>query len=200
MTRPLTYLFPLFAVCLVLTGCLRIQQEIEIQEKNTGAFKIQVSLPIKVYKEFVVGQGGQTEAYFDPEKGAAYFAEKDGFQISKYRIFDHEDRKYIQIEGKMTDLKKALASGKLGNFEMKTVEKSTTLRLKWNLPADAAPKHKISKAAAGLKMFLKIKVPGKITETTSPQKERKEASWTFNADADRKFLEHPPKIEVTYKN
>ena len=106
---------------LFLSGCLQIQQVIEIRKENKGSFKLEISLPLEIYQKFIAGDKVPEAKYFDPVKGTAYFAATDGFRIKKYRVFDNAEeggamRKYIQVEGDITDVKKALASGKLGDF------------------------------------------------------------------------------------
>ncbi len=198
---------PLLLLALLLPGCLRLQQVIEISKENKGRFKLEVSLPKEVVDAFVAKGDVRAATFFDPIKGAAYFAETDGFRITNYRVFDHKEedgstRKYIQVEGEMTDVRKALASGKLGRFEyVPKQDGPSRISLAFDLPRAAGKPQKLREAASGLKLYLKLDVPGKITETTAGKKQhgRSWASWTFNADADPSFLQTPPKISVTYK-
>ncbi|OVE81888.1 hypothetical protein BVY04_02255 [bacterium M21] len=124
------------ATLLLASSCIELQQEITINKDNSGTFQIFLAIPTKT----VAALGPQKETipflrFLDPAKGAAHFSDIPEIKITKYRVFEHNERNYVTIMGKMTDAKKVLETGKLGTFTFtKTKDKATQLELVTKLP------------------------------------------------------------------
>ncbi|MCJ8328834.1 MAG: hypothetical protein MJH11_02450 [Lentisphaeria bacterium] len=160
-----------FSLVLVLLSCscIELYQELEFTKDNAGKFKLKLSVSDVIYSNFVLGS--KLDHYFDRKKGEALFKKSGVFIFNKYTVFNHENKKHLQIEGEISDMKKAMESKILGEFLYKFESGQKTVRLVF-------PKSKASKV--DLKLEMKIKVNGKITKCNAEKQGKKEASWIVN--------------------
>jgi hypothetical protein len=191
---------------IVLTGCVEVEQEITLKKSNSGSFKIFVSMPIDIYDTFLKTEGTDSVTrFFDAAAGSAYFSEAEGFKVARYRVYDNENdgRKYARIEGKLTDAEKALASGKLGDFELKKMSGGITrlaLRApKRQRPRTKADNEKLTEVFEGMKLKLVLEVPGDIAKTSASEKSGDTAEWTFSPADNTDFVSAFPDVYVEYK-
>ena len=182
------------SLMLLQSGCLHFSQQLELLEKG-GTFRIEYSLLQADYEGLV--KGSDFEQFFDPDKGATWYEMVKGVQVTKYRVFEHGDRKYVHINGRFSDTDVALKSGRFGDITIRDLSEGKSLSFNFardqqNLPAKA-------RLVKGLKLDLTIKVAGKIVRSTAPEKDRRKASWSFDTTAKPDALGEVPKIMVIYK-
>jgi hypothetical protein len=191
---------------LLITGCVEVEQEITLKNSNSGTFKIFVSMPIDIYDTFLKTDGKDSVTrFFDAAAGTAYFNNTEGFKVTGYRVFDNENdgRKYARIEGKLTDAEKALASGKLGDFEFKKGSGGVT-RLALRVPKRQRPRtssdnDQLAKVFEGVKLKLVLEVPGDIVKTSAAEKSDDTAEWLFSPADNADFVSAFPDVYVEYK-
>ena len=187
------------------TGCLHMRQEITILDDGRGRFRIEASLPADAYRRLLeLDASSRAARFFDPEAGRTLFPAAAGFKLMKYRTFGHEHaggaRQHVRISGELTNVKKALASGVLGDFVLDRADDDRLrLRLRW---ADARPPADAPGLAAGLadlKLHLAITVPGRVVATEGGERDGRRVQWTFDAQKDPGFITAPPAVGVTWK-
>ncbi len=187
----------LFCLLITLTACVEMKQSISVHKSGRGEFSIFLSVPQNAYKDLVQNDP-QLARFFDPQLGSAWFNEADGIKITKYRVHGlDDDRKYVNIEGMISDVEKALASGKLGAFRLQKDGKKRRIQLALKAPEKSDDS--IRKLAKGVKLELAIEVPGKILKTSASKNRNGTVHWFFNADSDHEFLQSPPEIFVEYQ-
>ncbi len=220
MTDPKPRAFPrgiagVIVACLIplLNGCIVLDQEIEITGEKHGVFRISVVLPASVYHHYrdrANGAGETHPAFFlDPTHGREYFPEKEGFRVTHYRVFEQDDRAYVRIEGRITDLQRAFASGKLGDFMYSRRDDGTWL-LQLNLAESTrvggadqanieADVNEMREILDGLQLTLKIIVPREIVDTSATQRDKRAVQWTFDTRKNDAFLRNPPRLYVYFQ-
>jgi len=198
---------------LLAGGCIHLKQEIEIRKGNTGRFSMAMSVPDSVYAGLMQGKHKRLEPVrklFVKEAGAAMFPANAGFRIFRYRVYTDEGRHHVVIEGKLVDAKKALASGRLGNFQFEPKEGgggrlqlTLTHPLKGSGTAAAVisdtVKDEMRAAAAGIRIELTIKVPKKITRAGTKDTGKRVARWVFDPAQDDAFLFTAPDISLEWE-
>ena len=198
----------LTTLLIATTGCVQLRQELTIGADNTGAFALRLAVPAARYDAMVAGDEAALPALrplFDPGKGAMYFPEADGFVVRAHRVYTDGEWRQLTIEGDITDLKKALASGRLGGFALTTADGRTTLRVAPAAygpiaPSDADParRDELRALMTGLHIQLVVRTPADIHETTAPDKQDRLAVWTYDMEKHRDFLEKTPDIRVSW--
>lgn len=197
-------------LALAASGCLQVEEELEVGRDNRGRFALRMSVPLPVYRTFVEEPGKvhwpELARFFDIGAGPGCFPAAEGFDVYRYRVFEKDGRKHLQIDGNLTDLNKALASGKLGPFKPGTTGAGAQ-RLDLLLPpppgGDAAAQQRrveeLRRLAGGLQLALRLTVPNRIVDTNAPKRDKRSATWTFDVDKDASFLAQPPAIFVVYE-
>lgn len=193
-------------------GCVHLYQELAIKDAETGSFKIHLSVPLQFYRGAIENPAGavwpELARYFDPFAGAELFSEDDGFDVHKYRVFATETSKRLLIEGKITDLAKALETGRLGDLRLTDNPGGGKLLTVGFGPARQGGKKRaptpqaredIRAAAKGLKLSLVIGVPGKVLRTSAPLRKDDVVQWVFDAEKDDAFLFAEPEVFVAYE-
>ena len=193
----------LLLVALGGAGCFEVREDLEIRDKTTGTFRVQVSLPLQVCRDFASAAPALARC-LDPATGATLFTEDRGFRLTKYRVFDTADRKFVQVEGKLLDLQKALASGVLGPFTYTLNEDGTRkLALTWPAALLAGPARPppadLAAVLAGSALTLTVEVPREIVRASTTDVQGTVAKWTFRGDAASTLPAHPPEIQVIYR-
>jgi hypothetical protein len=201
----------LAALALVLSaaaGCVQLRQELTIRADNTGSFALRLAVPAARYETLVAGEAAAMPSLrplFDPAQGDTYFPAADGFVVRAHRVYTDGEWRQLTVEGEITDLKKALASGRLGAFTLNTADGVSTLKLDpaGLGPADpaaapAARREALRELLAGLHIQLVVRTPTPIVATTAPDKEDRLAVWTFDLEDHRDFLEKTPDIHVRW--
>ncbi len=195
----------LAGVALGLSGCLTLHQEIVLDDDGGGTFAVQLSVPDAVYRAFLSKPATPALASwarcFDAEAGARAYREAKGIELTAYRVFERDNRHYVDVRGKLTDARAGLASGVLGAWTL-TGEADGTQTLAATLPAGASSDTDaadLAAAFAGMKLDLEVRVPGKVIATTAPNRKGSVVTWLFDVDADPGFLKEPPRLEVSWK-
>jgi hypothetical protein len=209
MPHPLLRLRQLLLLPLLLlaSSCLHFQQELRLEDDRTGSFRVDASLPVAAAQLWLADTESPVARrfgrYFDPEQGAALFPATAGVRLSAYRIFDRDGRRYLHLEGTITDLPRALASGCLGPWTQRTLADGTR-ELRWlpplpGHPPDAAARTAWQEALAGLRLRLQVTAPSRIRAApTATQTAGNTATWALDAEQALDQLLAPGEVSLTY--
>lgn len=195
---------------LLLSGCLQLREDIAITGPNTGTFVIRAAVPLDVYQHLLAGPRPALPGparWFDATAGERFFPAIDGLSVGKYRVVDDGQVKQVTIEGKITDLDKAIGSGCLGPLRLERAADGTvTLRsrdIAFPAPAPAtltdARRADLKELAAGLQLVFVVRTTGTISATSAPKHDDHTASWVFDPAADDAFLTQPPQLMVKWQ-
>ena len=199
-----------------------MQQELHIKDSTRGRFAVRFSIPLDIYDGFLApGEQPGLAAFarfFDRDKTLEYFTAADGFGKLSYRRFEQGERVFVRIKGDISDLPKALASGKLGDIRLRPlgdgvseirivcesnrigsgpVDGETRSLLKF--PGEAAEKELLRSLFAGMQLVLTIAVPNEIIASAGSRANGQTVQWTFDPGEDDAFLYKLPEIRVTYR-
>jgi len=184
---PLTAL----AVLLATSSCLHLQQELRLDDERTGSFRIDASVPLAAAQFWLADPSAPVARhyarYFDPEQGAALFPATAGVRVTAYRVFDRDNRRYLHLEGTITDLPRALASGCLGAWTQRALPDGAR-ELRWHPPLPARPTDAPAldawqAALAGLRLRLLVSAPHPIRAApTATNVAGNTATWALDAD------------------
>ena len=192
-------LLPLVSL-LVFTGCVQLEQTIKLGTNNTGEFSIDGRFP----SDLVTALDGKNKlSWLDAKAGTEQFPSDDGFRITRYRVYELNGFHHLKITGDLTDARKALASGKLGNFTWVRSDDAGITRLKApaDYPADTsqpAPRA-LRKLLADFRVKLTIELPAKPTATTAHEKDGRTVTWTFDNAGNLDFAHRFPDVSAAYK-
>ena len=200
------------------SGCIHLEQTIDITGRNSGNFTINFAIPIELYETLAEDQYGADvrllSRYFDPNFGPTIYSEVNGIRLNQYRVYQRRDNMNVLIKGDILDLRKALGSKALGDFSLSNTDNGASL-LTMNLPiprnlnrqkgsqftaAERAERElQLKEMITGLRLSLKIIVPNTVISTSAPVQEKQSARWLFDPENDDQFLSNPPELFVEYR-
>jgi hypothetical protein len=190
-----------------MTGCLHLQQELTLKDDRTGTFRVALAMPLATYQAWMADPASPLAKalapHIDPERGAAGFPETDGFRLRAYRVFDRDGAKLIQVEGAITDLPRALASGKLGDWQWQMADGGARrLRLRLPAPPDTAGNAEARRAlrelVAGAKVQIAITVPREVVAAPGARIAGTTATWLLASVPEGEPL-WPAELILTYR-
>jgi hypothetical protein len=193
----------LFALLAFVAGCLHLEQEINLKNDNSGKFRIFFSVPRATADKFADPENSQHLAWrqlFDIRSGQKLYGDGSGLSVTRYRVFDRDARRHVRIEGRIDDLERALASGKLGTWKLESVGDNTRLTARLPESADLAGEDARGELWDGLYLNLIVTVPGTIVDTSASESRNNRAKWTFDTGDTKDFLRQPPRIYVEFKD
>jgi hypothetical protein len=200
-------------------GCVHLDQEIHIEKGGSGKILYHYSVESAKLGTIADGQATIEEwqgfAPASERKGLHWFFNEDavrryfsgtGMQVERFRPYSGRGRRHVEIRVTVDNAAEALATGKFGAFILEPTPAGTR-RFRADLPgepakegdADVGELEKLRALCSGLRLGLRVVVPGKVLRTTAPSKTRTSAEWLFDVEQDPAFLLAPPKIELEYR-
>lgn len=199
---------PVLTMLVGLVSCVHLEQEIRIEDERRGRFRIHGSIPIALYQSMVEPEhtaGTWVGRWFHSESGAQLFPESDGFRLEKYRVYERNGRKFVRIEGKLSNWKQALRSGRLGQFSLHSDSGVNTVRMVLDgLEKSEAsgrrtmPSKTLRDLTHDLQLTLIIHVPNAILETNAAVRESHTATWIFDPAISDDFLTDPSNAYIEF--
>ncbi len=193
----------MLALLAFVAGCLHLEQEINLDNNNSGKFRIFFSVPRATADKLADPDNSQHLAWrqlFDIRRGQKLYEDGSGLSVTRYRVFDRDARRHVRIEGRIDDLERAFASGKLGAWKLESVGANTRLTARLPESADPAGEDARRELWDGLYLNLIVTVPGTIVDTSASEYRKNRAKWTFDTDDTKDFLCQPPRIYDEFKD
>lgn len=196
------------AVCLLLSGCVQMRQELVLNADNTGKFSIRISAPRQRVHDIVLRDGAplaDLAPIFTPGQIDTLFPAADGFKVDGHTVAAEGEVQFSQITGTITDLEKAIASGRLGDFSLTRADGKTRLQLKSDYllgvypeAAGSARGTRLRELLTGLRLELLVRAPADLRETSAPTSKGAVAAWTFDLEKNDDFLDKTPDIHLVW--
>ena len=206
-------------VALVLAGhgCVHLTQTIVIRPNGSGTVTYRYSVAeehlanlatgrrvIEQWQGAAPGAGVLRLNWILNEAAAERHFSGEGVKLKHYRIRSRNGRRVVDVVVYLADAAEALRSARFGDFDLSSLEAGIT-RLRATI-AGTAEQPAVSPAqlaelralCAGLRLVLKVQVPGKIVETTAHTVEGTTATWIFDAAGDPGFLAETPVIDLAF--
>ena len=193
----------MLALLTLVTGCLHLEQEINLNNNNSGKFRIFFSVPRAMADQFADPENSQHLGWrqlFNIRSGQKLYEEGSGLSVTRYRVFDRDARRHVRIEGRIDNLERALASGKLGTWQLESIGGNTRLTAHLQESTDPAGEDARREFWDGLYLSLIVTVPGTIVDTSASEFRNDRARWTFDTGETKDFLRQPPRIYVEFKD
>ncbi len=205
------------AAVLCVTGCVHLEQGIELRKDGSATFTYRYSVATDVYELVETGQHvlenwqGRS-AVDDPMLLNWFFSEArarehfsgPGLRIETCRTFDEGGRRQFELVATAADARHALGSGKFGLFTLRR-ERSGAFRFAADMVSsddvrDVNPEElaRLQQLCDDMKLVLKLTVPTKLLDSTATRASKREASWVFEPARDGAFLARPPTISATF--
>lgn len=193
----------MLALLTLVAGCLHLEQEINLNNNNSGKFRIFFSVPRAMADQFADPENSQHLGWrqlFNIRSGQKLYEEGSGLSVTRYRVFDRDARRHVRIEGRIDNLERALASGKLGTWQLESIGGNTRLTAHLQESTDPAGEDARRELWDGLYLSLIVTVPGTIVDTSASEFRNDRARWTFDTGETKDFLRQPPRIYVEFKD
>ena len=199
---------------LAAAGCMQVEQETTINPDNSADLKIHYAMSegavaqIEAMKQmaakdpnFKMQASGPSLAFDEASIRAGLEKDKkDGVEVKSVKTETRDGWKHVYLEVHCADLATATKTGQAssgsgfsltknadGNYLLELVSKDRPGGQDDKVPS--AEEQQMAKAMmAGLKVSIKVRVPGDIIETTAPVKDARTAAWTLDI-SDEKFFE-----------
>ncbi len=198
-------------------GCLHLEQSLTLSADGGLRGELHYSAPLETLPALTAAQAAidrwqgqrqrdrleQMNSLFNEKLAADHFS-RDGLSLDQYRQDDRDGRRHVVITFKAQEGRRALDSGRLGDFELlRTAAGDLTLRLRPQ--GDPAPtplsderRRELRALCAGLRLVLRVEGPSPVVATTGTKTGDRTVEWVFETDKDPAFLERPPAVEATF--
>ncbi|MFA4944616.1 MAG: hypothetical protein WC789_07940 [Lentisphaeria bacterium] len=192
---------------LLATGCLTLEETLVFHRDGSGSVQLVYRMDEAQLPAFtaglaaIAGEGQETGIFTDEGLARKQFS-GDGITLKEFASYQRQGKRNVRIFCAVTDMQRALASGKFGDIVYVRREDGT-YRLRLLLPEpgqplDAAAAARLREKLKGLAVTFTIHVPGRIQEAAGAEIRGNSARWQFDAARDDAFLRATPVIEALF--
>jgi len=191
------------AACLVLCGCIHLEQRFHLQTSGSCQVELKYStaegtapLLVSARRTLRKWQGGTVlsaekgDAWPADEKTARDYFTGNRMNLSRYTAFAYEGRQHVQIAVTTPNLAEALTTGKLGAFVLER-NRDGNIVFRADLPRDPgatvpseARQKELQNLCGDLRLALQVTVPAKIVTTTGVNVGERQVRWVFDVQED----------------
>lgn len=223
MMRLLSMMLIVAGLMMAATGCLEMEQSIEIAKDGRMTVSYRYAMTPENRKLLGQAQGGVQSWQQDRTVGTSSsltdlnwifnedqvkrFFSLQGMAVKDYKLREDKAMHEVTFRVVCKDAMAALASGRFGPFEVRRrpdgqvanglTEIISTLEKPRRQVSDADWK-KLCEACSGLKVKLSLNVPGEIIETDGKKQEHG-AAWSIESERDLEMLRKPPRFRLLYR-
>jgi hypothetical protein len=213
----ITACFMLSLLAVFASGCVEIHQEMTIQRDGSGVVKVHLVItktmldlrdtalregrPLHPRANFPLTEEDVKKKFAD-EKDVTVKDIKIGGGDGNHHVCYTLESKNLARLFELCDLPYMnLDKDSQGNYTLWTKRK--TVEKRKLTPEEQLEEDEMLRAARkmfkGLKVSLKIIVPGDILETTAHERTTTAAQWTFDIEKDATFLDEEPEIRLKFR-
>jgi len=202
---------------LLLTGCIHVEQRLELRANGSGRVSYHYSVAEETYDVLataqalmqhwqgrpVAGSGSGLNWLFSRDRATDHFS-GSGLRLTSYREYSKFGRKHVELSVSVEDIVQALSSGKFGLFSLSRTEDGNWC-LRAELAADPGPRdvtqdqlQRLQALCDDLWLCLEVTAPSRIVETTAQDVRGKCVKWVFEPGRDGALLAVTPRVEVCF--
>jgi hypothetical protein len=212
----LTLLMPMLLLC--VSGCVEMEQRIVLRADGSAEFGFHYSIPMDSYailqesqaiiqdwQDQGAGNAMQDLNWIFNEKLARKYFSSEDIRLKHYWITEKEGRRHVRLICEVRNLRRALRTGKLGDFRLVKTEEGNyrfsaeLVRTQlMNVDSSQEDAELLREITRGMVIQLYVQTPSRILETSGAQLDGRRVVWRFDADEDWWFLFESPKVFVTF--